>query len=168
MRFTPALVLLAGCAAAPLPTAVSVPETPGNWCEGAVTIVVSDEFEDDCLDNIAVAIEFWRGVGVTYITAGLAPEGEMAFDEAYKGVVQMFPTSYLGEGVLGLCSTGRRAGETCISAAQIELVSCDIQTVTHEIGHALGLPHVEDESNLMNPYNTGHMGLNDAQRESVK
>jgi predicted Zn-dependent protease len=83
------------------------------------------------------------------------------------GVLQVFAASYLGEEVLGQCVRLSDDKTGCTKAAQIELVACDVATVAHEIGHALGLPHVESERNLMFPYSTGRMGLDAAQRASV-
>ncbi|MFZ8937117.1 MAG: matrixin family metalloprotease, partial [Nitrosopumilaceae archaeon] len=63
----------------------------------------------------------------------------------------------LGEGVLGHAHLGKGVVEvtlgdySCDGSFQLYDVTSVKQIMTHELGHSIGLPHIEDPSNIMYP-----------------
>ena len=63
----------------------------------------------------------------------------------------------LGEGVLGHAHLGKGVAEvtlgdySCDGSFQLYDVSSVKQIMTHELGHSIGLPHIEDTTNIMHP-----------------
>lgn len=164
-RLLPLLLLVLACHPAPTPVPPPPADPAPHWCQPPI-VAVSDEFSHRCLDNLAVAVEFWKGVGVQFEDVGLLPAKDMRPGLPVVGLIQVYPRE-LPPNVLGQAAIARVSPE-CIAGSEVELAGCDVQTIAHELGHALGLRHVNDPTNLMHPESTGHMGLTDAQREHVR
>lgn len=168
------LLMIAGMAYSPTapapvppPAPVTAPAaTAPKWCDKPVEIRVSNRFTDAALANLLEAVEVWRAVGVDYFTIVLAEDKDMTPGSPMPGVIQVFPSSDLGPDIWGVTHLNRVDG--CINAAEIDLVNARTQTIAHELGHALGLRHVADPSNLLHPVASNSFGLVDWQRAAVR
>jgi hypothetical protein len=155
------VLLTAGCA-----TPTPRPETPagsGRWCDTPV-VAVDDRIGAPCLENFRQAADFWRRAGAE-LRLATVPAEAMTRGNPALGVVQVFP-AVLEPGQLGLTYTGVAGG--CVQAAEIQLATCDVQVVTHELGHALGLLHSTDDQNVMYHEALGRFGLTAEQKEHVR
>jgi hypothetical protein len=151
----------------------SVPVAPPadgtlSFCYRPVTLVVSEDFTDECLVAIDQAVMFWRGAGVDYLEMELTHE-ELDLDDYLPNVIQVVPhdsEGLINDQYLGLTLSYHNS--QCTGAANIILATCRLATVAHEIGHALGLPHSDDPKNLMFMYSNDSLTLTTEQREAVQ
>lgn len=121
---------------------VTQPERVYSPCE-PVRLAPEADTTDLERESIVEAMALWREVGVTALTLG-EPAGleEVAVPLRFKEAAALFRGVY--EPSLGLVSINRR----------LEGLERTI-TIAHELGHALGLPHVPATTrrSVMNPGN---------------
>jgi hypothetical protein len=134
------LLHLGGCAAAPI-----VPEAK-PFATRPMRVLYDSSMDAECQESVWFAALFWSLHGVDYLTVepahpssapalGLPREGEVGI---HQGPLS---PNRLGE----TWSWGRSR----TNAADITLAVCDNWVTTHELGHALGLPHVAGEGSVM-------------------
>lgn len=122
-----------------------------------VYVRVIDWRHYDHTDMVGIACAFHniRCEPTTYASGAIT----IVLTDSFPAVHFGFP---FGDGqILGVSS-----GDAC----EGRVWSVDDQwALTHELGHALGLPHDATEGNLMFPYRTGAgMTLTDAQRATIR
>ena len=129
-----ALALLA-CGPPPPPPGPAILYSPCSL----VQLVPATDTTDAELASIHSAVAMWRQVGVTALTLSGSPEG---LPVRFKAAAAVFHGIY--EPSSGLVSINRG-----LEGTEREV------TVAHELGHALGLPHVDraTRASVMNPAN---------------
>jgi Matrixin len=146
LRFSPVVVaaLLSGaCAAETGDPSLEVVFDP---CRPVSLLPAADASADE-LAGVDSAIEMWSRTGIGALAR--APEGA-ARDAAAELEVRFEEASPIFYGVYddesGVVFINRRLGDDHARAV----------TIAHEVGHALGLPHISDRDSVMNPENLVH------------
>lgn len=145
MRRLVLLLALAGCDAGP-------PEghpLTHRFAARPIRLMASPELPMDCQVAAERAVAWYRARSVS-ITYELAEGWEPPVNGfAQGGVVAVVPGT-LNPGVHGETRIAKTVSDD-IFAAESTLAACDDLTVTHEVGHALGLVHFGERGNLMFP-----------------
>lgn len=154
------LLHLGGCAAPPV-----VPDAK-PFASRPVHIEYDSSMAPECQDSVWFAYLFWAMHGVDYMqirpadpgtapTLGIPRIGEVGVHEG-----ELSP-GRLGETIAW--------GRTGVLAAEITLAVCDNWVTTHELGHALGLPHSEVRGSVMSPaYEIGGWGVSPKELEWLR
>ena len=155
-------LLFAGCASVPLESPVVRPvspqDPPREWIDGIYVEVLTSPFLDpECVAINQAAQMWWKSIGVDYLTPPrLAVPSDWSNPKGYLGRIYISerPVSeWLGEddNILGVTGVLRSNDTNEIVAAEMRYNRCDLATVAHEWGHALGLDHEPTPGNLMYP-----------------
>lgn len=127
-------MLACGAPASPGPAIVFSPCTPVRLAPFADTTAAER-------DSLEAAVARWRQVGVTSLTLGETTDPD-ALPIHFKDAAALFHGVYEPESGTVYINRGLAGTEREV-------------TVAHELGHALGLPHVDrvTRSSVMNPSN---------------
>lgn len=130
------LLVLAACGAAPS----TEPEIVYSPC-ASVPLAPEPDTTSSERDSILAAVALWRDVGVTALTMS-DETSEVAVPLRFRDAAAVFRGVY--EPSSGLVSINRKLAGTDRTV-----------TIAHELGHALGLPHVPlaERRSVMNPGN---------------
>lgn len=131
-----AVVLLCACGTPP----PSGPQIVYSPCSPVLVVPESDTSEEE-LASVEAAISLWAEAGLETLSTS-ALEAESQVPVRFKDAPSPFHGVY--EPTNGMVFINRKLGGS----------ERDV-TVAHELGHALGLPHVpkEERASLMNPGN---------------
>ena len=154
------------CACTPQPP--TTPVEPLHWRSGAypIELRVSSAL-DSCEAASVLAAVTWleaRTDRDLFAPITVPPTDPAVIGLAVEGVISIAPAERL--------STPRTAGETrrpvyvgtrVIHSATIDVSVCSPGVVAHELGHGLGLDHVDDADRLMFPVILGGWGLSDGE-----
>lgn len=145
----PLLAFVASCAPTP------------EWTERPVPVYLGEGFPPECLESVELALAFWYDKGVDYLVLS---ETEGVIRYGILVVHADLPGSAIGRATLAVHGFAMAELEVCGGRA-------GLQVAAHEFGHLLGLDHVDDPTNLMNPWIAGggsNLGLTAEQIESVR
>jgi len=153
------LLVLLGCAddvpLEPLPTR--------RFLSRPVRVVQSEAFPEPCRRAAEEAVAYLRTQHVS-MTLELRPEGSPVFFGVVQGGTVVLVPALLSDNLRAETRLARTIGGD-IFAAEVSLALCDALTVAHELGHALGLVHVDLHGNLMTlAISIGGWSLTEAQR----
>ncbi len=137
------LVLL-GCEAGP-----EGPPLTHRFAARPIRLMASPELPMDCQAAAEHTVAWYRARSVS-ITYELAEGWEPPVNGIVQGGVVAVVPGILDPGVRGETRIAKTVGDD-IFAAESTLAACDDLTVTHEVGHALGLVHFGERGNLMFP-----------------
>lgn len=132
-----AVVLLCACGAPPPP---SGPEVVYSPCSPVLVLPEAAATAEE-LASVEAAITLWKEAGLTALSTGAldaASQVPVRFDDAFAAFHGLYEPSS------GVVFINRK-----LAGSERDV------TVAHELGHALGLPHVpkEERASLMNPGN---------------
>lgn len=161
-----ALAVLCGCAR-PVTVPATTPLEPLHWRADAypIELRVSSAMDRCQLASVVAAVTWLEARAARDLFAPLAvpPTDPAVLGLMVEGVMSIAPAAGL--------STPRTVGETrrpvyegtrVIHSATIDVTGCSPWVVAHELGHALGLDHVDnDAQRLMFPIALGGWELSD-------
>lgn len=131
-----------GCADDP-----SEPVPSRRFVGRPVRVVQSDAFSERCQAAAREAVAYLRMQQVS-MTLEVQPAGASIFFGVVQGGTVALVPAKLSDNVRAETRLARTVGGE-IYAAEVSLALCDALTVAHELGHALGLVHVDLRENLM-------------------
>lgn len=155
---------LAGC---------PLPETHGyRWPKQLrpVKVLVSATLAANCVNALNEGLAFWAKHGVNYLQVEYnVPEARTqrgALHPGQIGVTSLPPA--IGR-LLGTTTPDPGLVKSLMSEIRFNPEVCGVGVARHELGHALGLRHLEEEGNVMNPtLKHGGEGLQDWQLHAVR
>jgi hypothetical protein len=133
------LALVGGCASAPQDTTLDI---VNDVCEPTAVIAPSDASDGE-LASIDEALAMWSALGFDQLERAAPADGEQAVSIVFQEAAEMFHGLYDDEhGVVYINSKLTDDHQRAV-------------TVAHELGHSLGLVHVDPGARIsvMNPAN---------------
>jgi tetratricopeptide (TPR) repeat protein len=103
------------------------------------------------------SLEFWEGQELTINGKIAKIDFEIINEKQEANVWITWVVRNLGDGVLGHAHLGKGVVEVtlgdynCDGSFQLYDVKSVEQIMTHELGHSAGLPHIDDQNNIMYP-----------------
>lgn len=159
-------LLLAACAPRPV---APVRQAPPRWCaeERPVYVVVSRALGAECLATVNDAVTFWN---VGYLAVLSADDASVPRTATLR-LITVTGDSPEADNAGGDARPSRLT-PSCLGSSSVRLRTCRRQTVFHELGHALGLPHHPSPDNVMYWHAFEHVdgpyGVDDAQRAHIR
>jgi hypothetical protein len=144
-----------------------------HWCpeERPAHVIVSDQLPVKCQLAICDAVAWWGTQGVSYLTCAVVPDSSLSPGYPNPLFIQAVTTPPENPAASGDTRIHRITAD-CIDSAEMRFdpYYCNGgNTQAHELGHALGLGHVDDQHNLMWPANLpGERELTPAQLNQVR
>ena len=123
-------------------------------------VFVNDQPGGLPLDHVSTlkdSFEFWENQEITINDRKAIVDFEITQNKKDANIWVTWVVRSLGEGVLGHAHLGKGVVEVtlgdynCDGSFQLYDVSSVKDIMTHELGHSIGLPHLEDSSNIMYP-----------------
>lgn len=130
------------------------------WTERPVPVYTGPSLPPECDDALERALAYWADHGVDYLVRADT-------DKVIKYGIIVGHQDLRGN-VIGQAELHR---DVAVISVEHCGGSVGLQIMAHEFGHALGLDHVDDDTNLMNPYLVGsgsNLGLTEDQLEQVR
>ncbi len=111
----------------------------------------------DHVSTLKNSFAFWEGQELTINAKKAKVAFEITNDKLEANVWITWVVRNLGDGVLGHAHLGKGVVEVtlgdynCDGSFQLYDVKSVEKIMTHELGHSIGLPHVDDKTNIMYP-----------------